>query len=109
MSQRVDRLLDALRSDQAADLSIERSPGTTEVKVGPDTIARIDERREELVVYAPADVRSMLQAEYQGARPDPAGVAFDLGNDDYATAGFALVRRRAGVERMGWQYREGAP
>jgi hypothetical protein len=109
MTRRVDALLDALRSDQPADLSIERSPGMAEVKVGPQPIARVDERREELVVYAPADVRSRLQADYPGARPDPAGVAFDLSNDDDAAAGFDLLRRRATVERVGWQYRERSP
>jgi len=80
-----------------------------EVKVGPESIARVDERREELVVYAPADVRRRLQADYPGARPDPAGVAFDLSNDDDATAGFDLLRRRATVERVGSQYRERSP
>jgi hypothetical protein len=109
MSQRVDALLDALRREQPADFSIERSPGATEVKVGSETIARIDERRDELVVYAPADVRAVLETEYQGARPDPAGVAFDLTNDDHATAGFSLLRRRARVQRVGWQYRERSP
>ena len=109
MSQHVDALLDALRRDQPADLSIDRAPGATEVKLGPDTIARIDERREQLVVYAPADVRPMLQSKYRGARPDPAGLAFDLTNNDHAAAGFALVQRRARVERVGWQYRERSP
>jgi len=109
MSQRVDALLDAFRRDQPADVSVVRSPGSTEVKVGSDTIARVDEQREVLVVCAPADVRSKLQAEYPGARPDPAGVAFDLANDDQAAAGFALVRSRARVQRVGWQYRERSP
>ena len=109
MSQRVDALLDAFRRDEPADVSIERSPGAAEVKVGSDTIARIDERREELVVYAPPDVRSMLQHEYRGAKADPAGVAFDLRNDEHAAAGFGLLRRRARVERVGWQYREDSP
>ncbi|MGO9904926.1 MAG: hypothetical protein ACLP4R_07675 [Solirubrobacteraceae bacterium] len=109
MSQRVDALLDAFRRDEPGDIAIERSPGATEVKVGSDTIARIDERREELVVYAPSDARPMLQNEYQGARSDPAGVAFDLRNDQHAAAGFALLRRRARVQRVGWQYREDSP
>jgi hypothetical protein len=109
MTRRVDALLDALRSDEPADLSIERSPGRAEVKVGPQPIARVDERREELVVYAPADVRSRLQADYPAGRPDPAGVAFDLSNDDDAAAGLDLLRRRATVERVGWQYRERSP
>jgi hypothetical protein len=109
MSEPVEALLDALQRDQPADLSIVRSPSSTEVKVGVDTIARIDEQRNELVVYAPADVRSTLQAEYAGARPDPAGVAFDLTNADHAAAGFALVRSRATVQRVGWQYRERSP
>jgi hypothetical protein len=109
MTRRVDALLDALRSDQPADLSIERSPGMAQVKVGPQPIARVDERQEELVVYAPADVRSRLQADYPGARPDPAGVAFDLSNDDHAAAGLNLLRRRATVQRVGWQYRERSP
>ena len=117
MTRHVDELLDALRSDQPADLSIERSLGMAEIKVGPQPIARVDERQvverqvadEALVVYAPADVRSRLQADYPGARPDPAGVAFDLSNDDDAAAGFDLLRRRATVERVGWQYRERSP
>jgi hypothetical protein len=109
MTRRVDALLDALRSDQPGDLSIERSPGAAEVKVGPQTIARVDERREELVVYAPADVRSRLQADYPRARPDPAGLAFDLSNDDDAAAGLDLLRNRATVQRVGWQYRERSP
>jgi hypothetical protein len=109
VNRRVGALLDALPSDQPADLSIERSPGMAEVTVGPQPIARVDERREELVVYAPADVRSGLQADYPGARPDPAGVAFDLSNDDDAAAGCDLLRRRATVERVGWQYRERSP
>jgi hypothetical protein len=109
MSQRVEALLDALRRDEPGDLSIERSPGGAEVKVGSDTIARIDDPREELVVYAPPDVRSRLQSEYQGARSDPAGIAFDLRNDEHAAAGLAAVRRRARVQRVGWQYREDSP
>ncbi len=109
MSQRVDALIDELERDKPPDVLIERSPGATEVKVGSDTIARIDERREELMVYAPADVLSTLQAQYPGARPVPAGVAFDLKNDDHATTGFALVRRRARVQRVAWQYRERSP
>jgi hypothetical protein len=109
MTGRIDALFDALESDQPADFSIERSPRVTEVKLGRDTIARVDERREELVVYMPADVRSTLQAAYQGARRDPAGLAFDLTNDGQAAAGLALLRRRATIERMGWQYREGSP
>lgn len=109
MTRRVDALLDALRSDQPADLSIVRSPGVAEVKVGSQPIARADEQREELVVYAPADVRSRLQAEYPRARPVPAGFAFDLSNDDDAAAGFDLLRRRATIERVGWQYRERSP
>ena len=109
MTPRVEALLDALRSEQPGDLSIERSPGMAEVKVGPQPIARIDERRDELVVYAPANVRSRLQADYPAARPDPAGVAFNLDNDNDAAAGFDLLRRRATVERVGWQYRERSP
>ena len=109
MTSRLDALVDALRHDQPADLSIERSPGATEVKVGAQTIARIDERREQLVVYAPADVRPRIQDHYLGARPDPNGVAFDLGRDDHARAGFELVRERARVERVAWQYRERSP
>ena len=81
MTRRVDALLDALQSDEPADLAIERSAGMAEVKIGPQPIARVDERREELVVYAPADARPKLQAEYPRARPDPAGVAFDLSNE----------------------------
>jgi hypothetical protein len=109
MSKNVDELLNALRSEEPADLSIERSPRTTEVKVGPDTIARIDDGKEELVVYAPADTRSRLQAEYPEARLDPAGLAFDLRNDEQKAAGFAMLRSRARVQRVGWQYRERSP
>jgi hypothetical protein len=109
MSQNVDELLDALRSDEPADLSIERSPRTTEVKVGVETIARIDEKKEELVVYAPADTRSRLQAEYPDARPDPAGLAFDLRHDEQKGDGLRLLRKRARVQRVGWQYRERSP
>ena len=109
MTRRVDALLDALRSGQPADLSIERSPRMAEVKLGSRTIARVDEAREELVVYVPADARSRVQADYPGARLDPAGVAFDLSNDHDAAIGFDLLRRRATVERVGWQYRERSP
>jgi hypothetical protein len=109
VTERIDALLDALRRDQPADISIERSPNTTEMKVGPETIARIDEGKRALVVYAPPDVRSTLLAQYPGARPDPAGLAFDLARDDQAKAGFDLVRRRARVQRVGWQYRERSP
>jgi hypothetical protein len=109
MSRNVDALLDALRRDQPADLSIERFPGATEVKVGADTIARIDERKEELVVYAPADVHSRLQAKFPEARPDPAGLGFDLSNSEQAAAGLALLQNRARVQRVGWQYRERSP
>jgi hypothetical protein len=109
MTQRVDALLDALQHHQPADLSIERSPGLTEVKVGPQPIGRVDERRESLVVYAPADVRRRLEAEYPGARPDPSGVAFDLANPDHAAAAVALLRRRATTERVAWQYRQRSP
>ncbi|HTX08624.1 MAG TPA: hypothetical protein VME22_08435 [Solirubrobacteraceae bacterium] len=109
MTESIDALLDALRRDQPADLSIERSPGGAEVKIGSQPIARVDEQRGELVVYAPADVGSMLHADYPRAREDPAGVAFDLSNADDAAAGFDLVRRRARVQRVGWQYRERSP
>ena len=109
MSQRVEALLDAIRRDEPADISIERSPGATEVKVGSDTIARIDDSREELVVYAPPDVRSTLQGEYRGARSDPSGIAFDLRNDEDAASGLEAVLRRARVQRVGWQYREDSP
>lgn len=109
MSQSVDALLDAFVRDEPADVSVERSPGATEVKVGPHAIARIDARGRELVVYAPADARSLLASEYPGARPDPAGIAFDLTKGDQAAAGFDLVRRRARVQRVGWQYRERSP
>ena len=109
MTGKVDELLDVLRSDQPGDLSIERSPGMTEVTVGTEVIARIDERKQELVVYAPPDIRSKLQAEFEGARPDPAGLAFDLARDDQASAGLAMLRNRARVQRVGWQYRERSP
>jgi hypothetical protein len=109
MSGNVDVLLDELRSEQPADLSIERSPGTSEVKVGAEAIARIDERDERLVVYAPADVRARLQAQYPEAQPDPAGLAFDLRNGDQRAAGLVLLRSRARVQRVGWQYRERSP
>lgn len=109
MTQRVDALLDALRRDQPADLSMERSPDVTEVRIGSDPIARVDERRDELVVYIPADARSRLQAQYPGAQPHPDGLAFDLRNDELAAAGFELLRRRATVERVGVQYRERSP
>ena len=109
MSRNVDELLDELRREEPADFSIERSPRTTEVKVGEETIARIDEQQEELVVYAPADTRSRLQAEYPYARPDPAGIAFDLRNGEQKADGHALLRKRARVQRVGWQYRERSP
>ncbi len=109
MSTNVDALLDALRSHQPADLSIERSSGTTEVKVGPDAIARIDERRERLVVYAPADTRSRLLARFPAAQPDPAGLAFDLRGGDQQAAALAMLQSRARVQRVGWQYRERSP
>jgi hypothetical protein len=109
MSRNVDELLDELRREEPADLSIQRSPRTTEVKVGEETIARIDEQQEELVVYAPADTRSRLQAEYPDARPDPAGIAFDLRNSEQRADGHALLRKRARVQRVGWQYRERSP
>ena len=109
MTERIDALLEALRRDQPADLSIERSPGIAEVKVGPAPIARVDERRNRLVVYAPADTLPKLHADYPRATADPAGVAFDLSNADDAAAGFDLVRRRARVQRVGWQYRERSP
>lgn len=109
MSKNVDELLDELRSEEPADFSIERSPRRTEVKVGSETIARIDEQKEELVVYAPADTHSRLQAEYPYARPDPAGLGFDLRNREQNAAGHALLRKRARVQRVGWQYRERSP
>lgn len=109
MSERIDALLDALRREQPADVSFERAGGATLVKVGSDTIARIDEGHQQLVLYAPADVRAMLESEYVGAKPDPAGLAFDLSNDEHAAAGFAAIRRRARVQRVGWQYRERSP
>ena len=109
MSQRLDQLLDELVHDEPADVAVERSPGVTEVRIGPATIARIDERRSVLVVYAPADVRWTLQAEYPGARPDPDGVTFDLANAEQAAEGFGLLRRRAQVQRLGSQYRERSP
>src|ERR1700744_2098053 len=102
MSRRLDALLDEFGRGEPPDVSIERSPGTAEVKVGSDTIARVNEQREELVIYVPADFRPTLQAEYPGARPDPLGLAFDLGDDERAAAGFALLRRRARVQRVGW-------
>ena len=109
MSQNVDELLDALRRDEPADLSIERSPRTTEVKVGVETIARIDERNEELVVYVPADTRARLEAEYPEARPDPSGLGFDLRDREQHATGLRLLRSRARVQRVGWQYRERSP
>ncbi|HTP19559.1 MAG TPA: hypothetical protein VMJ65_08140 [Solirubrobacteraceae bacterium] len=109
MTERIDAMLDALQRDQPADLSIERTPGGAEVRVGPDTIASVDERHQQLVVYAPADTRSKLLGEYKTAKRDPLGVAFDLSNDDHAAAGFELVRHRARVQRVGWQYRERSP
>lgn len=109
MSANVDALLDALLSDQPADLSIERSEGAAEVKVGAETIARVDERHEKLVVYTPADVRSRLQGQYPQAQSDPEGLAFDLRNFDQRAAGLALLRNRARVQRVGWQYRERSP
>lgn len=109
MSRNVDALLDALRRDQPADISIERSPGETEVKVGADTIARIDERTEELVVYVPADARPRVQAQYPEARLDPDGLAFGLSNGEQKAAGLALLQNRARVQRVGWQYRERSP
>jgi hypothetical protein len=109
MSANVDALLDELRSEQPGDLSIERSPGRAEVKIGAEAIARIDERQERLVVYAPADVRSRLQAQYPEAEPDPEGIAFDLRNGDQRAAGLVVLRNRARVQRVGWQYRERSP
>jgi hypothetical protein len=109
MSANVDALLDALRSDQPGDLLIERSPSTAEVKVGAEAIARIDEQQEKLVVYAPADVRPRLHAQFPEAQPDPAGLAFDLRNGDQRAAGLAMLRNRARVQRVGWQYRERSP
>ena len=109
MSERVEALIDALQRGQPADVSIDRSPGAIVVKVGSDPIARIDVGREELVVYAPADARTQLQAEYRGARSDPAGVRFDLRNEAAAASGLALLQRRARVQRVGWQYRESSP
>jgi hypothetical protein len=109
MTQRIDQLLDSLRSDEPPDLAIERSPNRSDVKVGSDPIGWVDERREMLVVYVPADARQALQMEYPQARPDPAGLAFDLRHDDDAAAGFDLLRRRATIERRGWQYRERSP
>jgi hypothetical protein len=109
MSKIVDEFLDALRRDEPADLSIERSPHTTEVKIGVETIARIDERNEELVVYAPADTRARLEAEYPEARPDPSGLGFDLRDGEQKAAGFRFLRNRARVQRVGWQYRERSP
>jgi hypothetical protein len=109
MTSRLDALLDAFRREQPADLSIERSAGMAEVKVGRQPIARVDEQQEELVVYQPADIGSRLQVEYPGARPDPAGIAFNLSNDVDAAAGLDVLRRRATVERAAWQYRERSP
>jgi hypothetical protein len=109
VTRRVDALLDAFRSGEPADLSIERSASTAEVKLGSQTIARVDEARQELVVYVPPDARSRVQADHPEARLDPAGVAFDLSNDHDAAVGFDLLRRRATVERVGWQYRERSP
>jgi hypothetical protein len=109
MSERVEALIDALQRGQPADVSIGRSPGSIEVKVGSDPIARIDVGREELVVYAPADGRSRLLEEYRGASSDPAGVRFDLKDEAGAASGLALLKRRARVQRVGWQYRESSP
>ena len=69
MSRNVDALLDALRRDQPADLSIERSPGATEVKVGADTIARIHERKEELVVHASVDAPFEAPGRFPEGKP----------------------------------------
>jgi hypothetical protein len=109
MSRNVDELLDALQREEPADLSIERSPRAAEVKVGVETIARIDEQKEELVVCAPADTHARLHTEYPEARPDPDGLAFDLRNGEQKAAGLALLRKRARVQRVGWQYRERSP
>jgi hypothetical protein len=109
MSPNVDELLDALQREEPADLSIERSPRTAEVKVGVETIARIDEQKAELVVCAPADTHARLHAEYPEARLDPDGLAFDLNDGEQKAAGLALLRKRARVQRVGWQYRERSP
>jgi hypothetical protein len=109
MSERVEALIDGLRRAQPADVSVERSAGAITVKVGSDPIARIDEGREELVVYAPPAGRSKLLDEYRGALSDPAGVRFDLRDDQQAASGLTLLQRRARVQRVGWQYRESSP
>jgi hypothetical protein len=109
MTERVDALLDSFRAEQPADLSIERSPRMTEIKVGAQAIAQIDEGQQQLVVFAPPDVRPKLLADYKGARADPLGVVFDLENAADAATGFSLLSHRARVERVGWQYRERSP
>jgi hypothetical protein len=108
-SPNVRRVLEAVSRWPGVVVDLNEPAGRATISAGADEIGRVDLRRGEVVVNAPADVLPTMQRTYPNARPVADGMLFEVayGNED--TAALAALRRRANVERLSWQTRNESP
>jgi hypothetical protein len=102
-------MLSTIERMPAVGLAIDEARGWAGVWVGARLVARIDLRRGEAHVHAPADVIPTLQRTFPTSRPSPTGVVFDLIDGQNHLAARAAIRRRVNVERLAWQFRVASP
>jgi hypothetical protein len=109
MAQDVETMLSAIKRIPGVGLADDEAHGYTAVRVDGRLVARIDLRRGEAHVNAPADVVAALARAFPTSRPSATGIVFDLTSRQDKLAAAAAIRRRVNVERLVWQFRVGSP
>jgi hypothetical protein len=107
MTPALDTILAAV--EQMGAVKLELDGGSASVRVGARLVARIDLRRDQVLVNAPPDTIPTLQRAFPSSRPIATGVMFDLADGQNEPAALGAIRRRVDVEKLAWQLRVGSP
>lgn len=104
-----ETLLAAVERLPSVRVEIDDARRSAGVSVGARLIADIDLEQSRVLVHAPADTIQTLHGAFPSSRPAAHGIVFDLADAEHSAEALAAIRRRAHVETLVPQFREGSP
>ena len=109
MLSSAETILSAIERVPAINVQLDDVLRSAELRVDGRLVARVDLRGGDVFVSAPAETIPTLQRLFPSARATGDGIAFHLADPRGSSEALAAIRRRASVERFGWQLGVASP